>query len=270
MTRSTVFLSITLLQFLKRISEKHKTPTTIVICSTREEFIHNLNIAVARAQESSNNADKEASRDFFSPSLMFLAGAQSVTLAFCPSLSSLHAYLSVYQAKAQNCCEGVNSDSFDNSECLPTLALLNPISLFSDDSSRFSAHSVGKFFASAYEAAARAKQDLIVAECRPSNLMSKIESDASHLKHTIDPERSGDASMADPEEVDMTEQEIGNGFPDKERGLTDNLLEPWTQLIPISDSNSKRFGSAQRRWLERSITVQTVAKRWCEFRDMAN
>ena len=269
MTRSTVHLSFTLLQFLKKVLDNHKAPTTIVICSTRNIFIHNLNIAVVQAQTSSDSADKESSQEFLNPPLIFLARAQSVALAFCPSLSSLHAYLSVYQGQAQNYRKSITLGFSDKSTTNPTLALLNPISLFNSDPSQFSAQSVSRFFALAHEAAARSEQDLIIAECYFSNHIEKDESDASYPNHTAETERSGDILMAESEDLGATEQAIGDNFPDRERSRTDINSDPWTQYIPISNSNNKRFGSAQRRWLERSITVRTVAERWCEFQDVA-
>lgn len=264
-----MYLSITLLQFFKKILDGHKAPTTAVICSTRNIFIQNLNTAVAQAQKNPNSADKEASQDFLNPPLMFLAGAQSVTLAFCPSLSSLFAYLSVYQAKARDTREGITVDPSDSSNCVPTLALLNPISLFNDDTSQFSAQSVGRFFALAYEAAARAKQDLFIAECHLSDLCNEDESDASHQKHTNDPERNEDVPMGELEDMDMAEQARGDDFSNGIRRRTDKLSNPWTQEIPISGSSNKKFGAAQRQLLERSISVRTVAERWCELCDVA-
>ena len=257
--RSTVLQSTSLLQLFSWILDKQTLSTIIVVCSTKKSFVHNLNAAISQALENSGSTNNKVAHDLLHPPLKLLAKSQSITLTYCPSIFSLYAFLSVCQKIPQLSSEDLKLGSSRNPSHSPMLILWNPISLFSDAPSHFSAQGIGRLFASAYEAAVRSERGLVVVECpRLGRSMGDAEL-----------ERDESAVMTGPDDTNMTESIGEDEVLARENDSNDNLIDPWAQKIPLQSSSDRKYGSVEKRWFERSISVRAVAERWCEFFEMS-
>ena len=165
MTKAFIIENLTLLQFLQWILKAQAAPTTVVVCSSREAFLKDLTKAVRTKNQDVNTSD--GLYDLNMPILGILAEAQSIQLAFCPSVLSLYAYLSVFSNKMHEIYKNTSANTLDEVSRSAILALVNPISLLQESSSHYSARGFGKLVASAFEAAARRNQSLVIVEYEP-------------------------------------------------------------------------------------------------------
>ena len=268
MTQSIVLRCTDLLHFIDWLLDTHKLSATLVVCSTKNEFIYDLSVAISQAAENSNKANTKVAHDLLFPPLRLLSESHSITVVYCPSIFSLFAYLSVYKPNPPDASKYSKIGSFEEPTRSSMLVLLNPISLFSNAQSQFSARGVGRLFASAYEAAARSRRDLVVVEC-PRLAQRMKNFDTAHPERDAEVEKHENAAKIGLDETNVTNPSEEDEIPVVNKISSDRLIDPWNQCIPILGSGDKKQGSVEGRWFERSISVRAVVARWCDFESMS-
>jgi len=206
------------------------TPTTLVICATRDAFLQDLLDSLQLHAEQ----DGPGLQRLIAPTLHNLFTARHVKLIFCASVQTLLAYLTAYHG-------AVPSPSVGKGEERERIVLVNPLRLHAPTSS-FSAQGLSRTFAAAVEAASRADATLVVAECLATRGASSNE--------------EGDEET----DVEMGEATIQDEAQEN----------PWEQQVSILNVSARRFGSgnADRAWAGRTVTVKRIAARWFRFRDI--
>ena len=141
--------------FLTYILDRHRAPTTLVICSSREAFLKDLHSSVANTDDTSHT--------LLVPTIHLISRSSSVHVAFVPTVSHLRAYLATYRLDSEPApFESIIADSGYRS---PLLALWSPASLHRS-TTEYSAQGLNRSMALAVEAAAYGKQRLVLAEPR--------------------------------------------------------------------------------------------------------
>src|SRR2546421_7837146 len=94
---------------LEHLVDKRACHTTLVVCSTRKDFLDQIVPPILGLQPQEISPSQESVGDdeqtseplphrFLSPTLQLLARSRSIKLAYCASLNTLRAYLSSYAA----------------------------------------------------------------------------------------------------------------------------------------------------------------------------
>ena len=152
------------LKLLQDILHSQRGCTTLIICSTRKQFLKQLVSSTSAHQPFQAAAvDENIQNDESSggmqphplliPTLQLLSNSKAVKLAFCPTFNTLRAYLSSFTAPAL-------------AKSNPRASLLiTDLVLVHHATSEFSVQGLMCSFASAVEAAARNDMDLQLCEC---------------------------------------------------------------------------------------------------------
>lgn len=219
--------------------DKHVPPSTLVVCSSKEEFLKQLQISFVEHLPQQQDADtirdetklETLKRLWSTPTLRLLASSRTVNVVFCPDVTHLRAYLAAYTYRVSKDPEqGTQwSARFTTSRIL---AVLNPIALHRPTSS-FSVQGINRTMAVAVEAAHHSKSRLIIAEC------------------------TTDRTSLPSEDRPMLEQDEAPLEP-----LVENL---WDEEVSILNVTTKSFGAGERGWVGRTVKVRAIAERWCVF-----
>jgi hypothetical protein len=157
--------------FLEHLIDRAASHTTLIICSTREDFLDQITptILAAQAQEIPPSQESLGDDEPFSkplphrlliPTLQLLARSRTIKLAYCPSIDTLRARLSSYVAPT------VSEETANPSSSPKTLLAILDLVLLHHATSEFSVQGLMRTFASAVEAANRNAMDLALCECR--------------------------------------------------------------------------------------------------------
>jgi hypothetical protein len=160
----------TVLELLQdKLRSQHGT-TTIIICSTKKQFLEQL-IPILSAYRPAQSAtlndsvDSEAEAEaekrqesvhphpLLNPTLHMIATSRAIRLEFCSTINTLRAYLSIFIAR-------VEANPFP-----PASLLIVDLILLHYATSEFSVQGLMRSLASAVEAAARNHVDLQLCEC---------------------------------------------------------------------------------------------------------
>jgi hypothetical protein len=157
--------------FLEHVVDRAARHTTLIVCSTREDFLDQITPTILAAQpqeippsQESLGHDEPISKPLphrlLLPTLQLLARSRAIKLVYCPSIDTLRAYLSSYVAPtvAEESASATPSPK-------PLLAILDLV-LLHHATSEFSVQGLMRTFASAVEAANRNAMDLALCECR--------------------------------------------------------------------------------------------------------
>ncbi|CAD6563952.1 MAG: hypothetical protein ASARMPREDX12_007802 [Alectoria sarmentosa] len=214
--------------FVNFILRHHTTPTTLIICSSREAFLQELQACIEHTHPRDPTADPndETSLDgtdppphpLLIPTIHLIAKSRSVNLAFVPTLPHLRAYLATYTHDFKP--ESSPSTSTKPGSQYPMLAVWGLASLHRS-TAEHSAQGLSRSLAIAIETAKLNGQRLVLAESRASN--GEVEYEG-----------------------------IGSGG------------EPWKEEVPLL-SGSVRFGGEDRAWAGKRVEVGKVVGRWCQF-----
>jgi len=253
---------IELADFIQYILEIHASPSTLIVCGNQDDFLKAFidDVDTQRHPFQTDGDDEEitelpsrepihtqftsVTHPLLTPTLHQISQAQTLKLAFCPSLESLRAFLGTYGLRASDPSSHfqVHNDLAEQSTYTigghkvlrhPVLVLLNIISIHRGTSS-FSAQGIGRTLASSIETAHRFNQRLVVVEC-----MSQVPV------------------------VQSLHPEIDNN--DMEEEAEHTVDDPWEQQIPILNVTTKNFRPGDSGWVGRTVTVKTVVERWCTF-----
>ncbi|ORY16710.1 hypothetical protein BCR34DRAFT_597419 [Clohesyomyces aquaticus] len=231
-----VLLPLTLPGLLQHMltTQSPTTITTLVVCSSRDAFLHAL-VHAAQRQEAEDAGSLER---LLTPTLHNLFTAKDVRLAFCPSLQVLLANLSAMKVTASSAVSG--------DERRPRMVLVNPLALHASTPA-YSAQGLSRTFAAAVDTASKLGAELIMVECL--GMRREV--------HLQDEENDQDAAMGHVE----AEEDLPSAVED----------DPWDQDLSILNVSAPRFGSGsgERAWAGRTVKAKTVAGRWFRFQHLA-
>ena len=156
---------------LEHLVDRHSGHTSLVICSTRNDFLDQVTPTILTPQPQEIPASQDSLGDddptssplphrLLIPTLQLLARSRAVQLVYCPSIDTLRAYLSSYAAPAV-ARESTSLTSSPNRQ----LAILDLV-LLHHATSEFSVQGLMRTFAAAVEAANRNSLNLMLCECK--------------------------------------------------------------------------------------------------------
>ncbi|KAI5363258.1 hypothetical protein Slin15195_G106400 [Septoria linicola] len=178
-----VVLEVTNTQlFVQHILKSHTWPSTLIVCSTRDEFLRSL----AQGPETMVRNMDGLDNWLQTSTLRLLSTSRSLRVAFCPDITHLRAYLATYSANVLQRADEADT-ALRQKDVQPILAILNPIELHRPTSA-FSAQGLNRTFSSAVEAAHATGSKLILAECPPQ----------SHDRHSPQDDDGPQEAQADP------------------------------------------------------------------------
>lgn len=142
---------------------RHRSPTTLIICSTRESFLEDLQACIksTRPQTQSEDLDEDlsaSSHHLLIPTIHQIALSRTINLAFTPTLPHLRAYLAAYDVPPV-----CNSTLSPADSRVPILAIWGMATLHRS-TFEHSAQGLSRTLAIAVEAATQAGQNLVLAE----------------------------------------------------------------------------------------------------------
>lgn len=173
-------------EFLQHVLKKHAPPSTLIVCSSKADFLETLQPADASDDtvDRENDGDEEQHpgevlatehMNSFAPTLRLLSTSRTAKLAFCPDITHLRAYLACLTT--DNSAGSANEHSTDETlrlpGAVPILAILNPLELHRPTSA-FSAQGINRTLAVAVEAAHRNGQRLVLAETHHEAWMEEL------------------------------------------------------------------------------------------------
>ncbi|KAL6719283.1 hypothetical protein ACLMJK_003522 [Lecanora helva] len=91
--------------FIKYILGRHQAPTTLLICSTKEDFLKDFLSSSHNSQsvsESERDEDGQTPDSLLIPTIDLIARSSTVKLAFVPTLPHLRAYLASYRPSSKS------------------------------------------------------------------------------------------------------------------------------------------------------------------------
>lgn len=236
-----VLASPTIPDLVQYVLERHSPPSTLVVCYRREEFLQLLRVTkhddlLTDDPDNDESLDRQnvGGTDFLeqlspflqTPTLRLLSRSRTVKVAFCPDITHLRAHLSIYDPHTD-----AKTPHGNIAGRVPMLVILDPLQLHQQTSS-YSAQGLSRTFATAVEAAHRAEQKLVIAECSPTR-----------------PPSADDEHAAGGVEVASH--------------------DPWDQEVSILNVTTKSFGAGERGWVGRTVKVKTIAKRWCKIESLS-
>ncbi|ODH47810.1 hypothetical protein GX48_06074 [Paracoccidioides brasiliensis] len=188
----------TAVEFVEYLLYKDASATTLIVCSTRDVFIHQLCASIAaptsgtqQHPDAFSQGDHEGNRSHLlsSPGLYKTIGAiaasQRITLEFCPSLEHFRAYLSTFSSRRPG-SSSKHADALRN-QSMPALAVLGLVALHYD-TREFSAQGIAQSLALTVEIAARENVNLTLCE---STVVGQEDSSGSRLWNVDVPLLSG-------------------------------------------------------------------------------
>lgn len=237
---------IGLVAFVQYILDQHAAPSTIVVCSSKEDFLSQLSAAAAekptdQANDNGNTDPHEQSdtasdsrpvkpAPWATPTLRLLASSRTIKLVFCPEVTHLRAFLATHAHQLAKADDG-EFTSAKPTTGVPILAILNAIEAHRPTSA-FSAQGFNRTLAGAVEAAHSTGSHLILAEC----LTYKRDSEST------------DAVMGEATEADEA-----------------STVDPWEEEVSMLNVTTKTFGAGERGWVGRTVKIRAIAQRWCRF-----
>lgn len=181
-------------EFVEYIIKNDAHAATLIVCSTRDDFLDHLSTSVQlQSQTHSRFPPLEgdicrtaptACHPLLSNTIGFIAKSQRVTVAFCPSIEHIRAYLSVFRGPSRLPAHLPERQHQANKYIL---AILDLVALHYH-TPEFSAQGLSRSLALAVEVAAREMMDLVMCEC---GAVGEEQGHGSRLWHTSVPLLSG-------------------------------------------------------------------------------
>lgn len=157
--------SINSAELIDYILRLHKSPTTLVICASRESFLQSLQVDMRRTNhdnqlDSAENSDSVLSHPFLIPTIHLLASSKTVCLAFTPTLPHLRAFLANFSPKGDDSSPLIYQRPGSR---ISMLAIFN-LAAVHRSTSEYSAQGLSQTIAIAVEAAKITGMKLVLAE----------------------------------------------------------------------------------------------------------
>ena len=212
--------------FITYILNRHKEPTTLLICSTKDSFLKDL-LSTAHAsqpEEPAQTSEISATQHYlFNSTINLVAKSSSVNIVFVPTLPHLRAYLATYSMPSETASSvAVNNDSGHLAAFLGIWGLVH----LHRSTAEYSAQGLSRTIASAVESLSFGKQQLVLAEYRGTPEGGELES------------------------ADMSDMTSAN---------------PWKDQVPLL-SGSIRYGGEERNLAGNTTTIESIVAKWCRFK----
>lgn len=306
---AVVLEDCSLRDFIHHLLDRHAHPTSLIICSSREAFLRELldSLVVPKVDETiaMNNEDGNTNstttqnndinsvrskqgrlptehHNLLKPTLDLLSTTKDINVAFCPDLPHLHAYLSLLCSRSHTDTQDKPSVPFTQpskgQSRAPILAILNPITLHKPTTA-FSAQGLNKFFAAAVDTANHLGLSLLVADCTPDQIATRLQSPEHGYNHH---ELSSDDRLDEDTHTSRfthrhTRPNVASGpmnpdtdmNQDQDQQQNPTTSSPWDEEISILNVTTKSFGAGDRGWVGRTVTIRRVAERYCRFESVS-
>ncbi|KAI4178146.1 MAG: hypothetical protein L6R41_008522, partial [Letrouitia leprolyta] len=161
-------------ELIEYVLQRHKRPTTIIVCSSREEFVQNLqrSLETASADEGPIDIQINELHPLLIPTIHQIATSTTVEVAFTPTLPHLRAYLAPYKP-------GKSSNSGSHTFVRPgshtsMLAIYGFLALHRD-TTEYSIQGLSRSLAIAAEAADSFNMQLILTEDAEASGLQALE-----------------------------------------------------------------------------------------------
>ncbi|ETN42125.1 uncharacterized protein HMPREF1541_04066 [Cyphellophora europaea CBS 101466] len=157
------------IELIQDLTREHRpTPTNLIVCISREDFLHHLALQVQHHSADATSSQAEPhpgagkglpesqphAHHFLTPTLRLFAASKHVKLIYCPTILVLRGYLSSY-----------NADSVPQSVPASRLIIVDLLALH-HGTSEFTLQGLSRSLATAVSAAHAAGQELLLTECR--------------------------------------------------------------------------------------------------------
>lgn len=230
----TVLYPLTLAGLLHHIltTQSGTASTTLIICSSRDTFLHHLALSL---QQDQRDDEDEHVQQLATPSLHNLFTTRHIKLAFCASVQALLAFLTAYGRH--------DLPHTTQSGQRARMVLVNPLALHASTMS-FSAQGLSRSFAAVTETALKTHTVLHVVECQPKSRKTRRQDEGE------------DFDMGNREEQGQIIDEQGE--------------DPWEQEVSILNVSVRRFGSnsSERAWVGRTVKAKSIAARWFQYQKL--
>ncbi|KAF2217271.1 hypothetical protein CERZMDRAFT_93320 [Cercospora zeae-maydis SCOH1-5] len=145
-------------EFVQHVLKAHAPPSTLIVCSSKEDFLIAFKEPPATTSRSMDGLDDWMQ----TPTLRLLSTSRTLKVAFCTDITHLRAYLAAYGMNVAKRA-GETDTALRRKDAQPILAIMNPLELHRPTSA-FSAQGLNRTFANAVEAAHSTNSKLILAE----------------------------------------------------------------------------------------------------------
>lgn len=143
-----------LVELIKYIIKAHTIPSTLIICTSRESFLGNL-------QAHFHRSDSASLHPLLVPTIHLLAATRTIRLAFIPTLGHLRAYLATFQSTLETATHSSRYQSLGPSS--PMLFIFGLVALH-HSTNEYSAQGLSRSLALAVEAANNTDGRLVLVE----------------------------------------------------------------------------------------------------------
>ena len=240
-------------ELLEYVLTHQAYPTTLIICQPRGIFLSSLLQAVQHTSPAPPPPPPEPGLDASSdvgtheeqpqrhqlliPTLHQVATSRSINLVFIPTVTHLHAYLSVFPGP--DLIEAPPEQEWTKGRRkVPLLVIYGMLGLHRD-TSEWSAQGLGNSLSGCVEAGWRSGRRVVVLEERKVDDDTCGEIDEEALLDEDDPER-----------------------------LTEQTCKAWEERVPMLNGSIRRAGleSEDGGWSGRTVEVGRILARWFRFR----
>lgn len=152
--------------FVDYVLKYHRAPSTLVICSTREAFLEDLQASVKNAQSENPSASQITNEgtsqyDILVPTIHLITKSQSIHIVFVPTLPHLRAFLAT-RVLVSNSGQPTSTTTYSGSQS--TLLATWGLASLHRCTAEHSAQGLSRTLASAVETAAHGGDQLVLAE----------------------------------------------------------------------------------------------------------
>ncbi|WPH04388.1 Hypothetical protein R9X50_00727900 [Acrodontium crateriforme] len=299
----TILENITLIQFIQYVSSEHAAPSTIIVCSSKDEFLHQLQtsadydldkeVSALEARNDHDNAndggdrnidnsntDRDPStndssvgdlrrrnlnkRPWMTPNLRLLSKSSTLKLAFCPDVTHLRAYLATYST-----LKGCDNDSDNRSEVTYSVAQTEEKRPQEPPTPNYRILAILNLInvhrpTSSFSAQGLNRSLAIAVEAAYHSSSRLLIAECLHPNSDLGRPEDDAVDPALGAAVDTGPQVLSETEPDA------NSLTPWDDDVSMLNITTKSFGAGERGWVGRTVKVRTIAERWFWFRDGAS
>lgn len=267
------------------LQSPHPTPTHLLICTSRADFIQQLQRSLETSSSTSTADDSEnpdEAKAVMNNTLHTLSTSSLIKTTFITSLPALWAYLSVlpYRASASEDTSHVATSPHNPSRDVEAskMILLNPLSLHKE-TSHYSAQGLSRTLALAVGAGwgMGVGVGVVVCECADLGfgLLGLVvdgggpaEASGTVGGEGVVAEEAGDDHAEEGDADDVVHSHREPGSTGDEGDPREGRVNVWDQRLPVLSPRTRTFNAIMSRdgaWAQKTVSVRDVMGRWCVF-----